>query len=39
MDEKEILDALKRLDCMIEERMDNMLVGIKMLNYNALSIS
>lgn len=31
--------ALKKIDNMIEERMDNLLEGIKILNYNAISIS
>jgi hypothetical protein len=34
-----MLEALKQIDNMIEERMDGILTGLQLLNYNALSIS
>ena len=39
LEEKEILEALKRIDNLIEERMDKILEGVKMMNYNAVNIS
>lgn len=39
LEEKEMLEALKRIDRLIEERMDKILEGVKLMNYNAVSIS
>lgn len=39
LEEREILEALKKIDNLIEERMDKILEGIKMMNYNAINIS
>jgi hypothetical protein len=38
-EEREVLQALKEIDSMIDERVDNMLDGLKILHMNALSIS
>jgi hypothetical protein len=34
-----VLQALKEIDNMIEERMDNLLDGIKIIHQNAVTIS
>jgi hypothetical protein len=38
-EEREVLQALKEIDAMIEERMDNLLDGIRIIHSNAVSIS
>lgn len=39
LEEREVLIALKEIDAMIDERVDNMLQGIRILHQNALGIS